>query len=65
MKSFLILTLAWILLVFTCGLPAQSADPPPGGTQPSTAWDVASDTWVATDALGRRVPTHEEVGPPR
>lgn len=27
--------------------------------------DLFSDTWVATDALGRAVPTHTEVGPPR
>ncbi len=30
-----------------------------------TGRDVLSDTWVATDALGREVPTYEEVGPPR
>jgi hypothetical protein len=29
------------------------------------AWDTWSDTWAATDALQRRVTTHEEVGPPR
>lgn len=40
-------------------LPAQAED-----KQPHT-WDNASDTWVATDALGRRVPPGEEVGPPR
>ncbi len=28
-------------------------------------WDTFSDTWVATDALGRKLPRHEEVGPPR
>ncbi|MDF1513358.1 MAG: hypothetical protein P1S60_06070 [Anaerolineae bacterium] len=27
--------------------------------------DVMSDTWVATDALGRRLPGYEECGPPR
>jgi hypothetical protein len=27
--------------------------------------DLASDTWVATDALGRQVPTFEQVGPSR
>lgn len=27
--------------------------------------DLASDTWVATDALGRRLPTQAEAGPPR
>lgn len=29
------------------------------------AWDTWSDTWVATDGLGRRVPTYEDVGAPR
>ena len=28
-------------------------------------WDTFSDTWVATDALGRKLPMHLEVGPPR
>ena len=28
-------------------------------------WDLASDTWVATDGLGRRLPLAEKVGPPR
>ena len=28
-------------------------------------WDTYSDTWAATDALGRSLPTHEEVGPPK
>jgi hypothetical protein len=27
--------------------------------------DVFADTWVATDALGRSLPTFDEVGPPR
>lgn len=31
----------------------------------SRAWDTFSDTWVATDALGRVVPTYTEVGAPR
>ena len=25
--------------------------------------DLFSDTWVATDALGRKMPLHDEVGP--
>ena len=29
------------------------------------AWDIQSDTWVATDALGRAVPTYPEVVAPR
>lgn len=28
-------------------------------------WDTYSDTWVATDALGRSLPTSLETGPPR
>jgi len=28
-------------------------------------WDTFSDTWTATDALGRSLPSYEEVGPPR
>ena len=32
-------------------------------TRPS--WDTFADTWVATDGLGRSLPTGEEVGPPR
>ncbi|MBW3637272.1 MAG: hypothetical protein KY445_12555 [Armatimonadetes bacterium] len=34
-------------------------------TPPTAPRDVASDTWVATDALGRSLPTHQDVGPPR
>ena len=29
------------------------------------AWDTYSDTWVASDALGRAVPTHPAVAEPR
>lgn len=29
------------------------------------SWDVQSDTWVATDALGRTLPGYAECGPPR
>ncbi|MDR3708895.1 MAG: hypothetical protein P4L33_11385 [Capsulimonadaceae bacterium] len=28
-------------------------------------WDTYSDTWVGVDALGRALPTYEQVGPPR
>jgi hypothetical protein len=28
-------------------------------------WDVQSDTWVATDALGRSLPEYRDCGPPR
>jgi hypothetical protein len=29
------------------------------------SWDTYSDTWVATDALGRSLPGYDQVGPPR
>lgn len=29
------------------------------------AWDTMSDTWAATDALGRKLPDYSQVGPPR
>ncbi len=49
----------------TSGLSCLS-DEPFGVTDSSRAlWDVLSDTWVATDALGRSVPTFDDVGPPR
>ena len=47
-------------LLFAAILLAQSSS----GAMAET-WDVRSDTWVASDALGRSLPTFEEVGPPR
>ncbi len=44
-----------LLLLST--LSAYSAVTPDG--------DVFADTWVGTDALGRKLPTYAEVGPPR
>jgi len=41
------------------GLAQEPAEVAPAG------WDVFSDTWVATDGLGRALPTHAEVGSPR
>lgn len=35
------------------------------GTQGQGLRDTRPDTWVATDGLGRSLPTSEEVGPPR
>ncbi|TDD87814.1 hypothetical protein E1293_07330 [Actinomadura darangshiensis] len=51
-------------------LPAVLAGPSraaagPRPAAPSTRWDTMSDTWVATDGLGRTLPTHAEVGGPR
>lgn len=47
----------WTLLAVAGASLAGVAD----GSSPS--WDVAADTWVGTDALGRRLPTIAEVGP--
>jgi hypothetical protein len=64
----LLLSLATIALTFT--LPAQQS-PGAGPAQtkqpaaPPTAWDTFSDTWVATDALGRSLPSCAEAGLPR
>src|SRR5512145_2896166 len=35
------------------------------GTAPQTSRDLFSDSWAATDALGRRLPGFEECGPVR
>lgn len=35
------------------------------GCRLEPAWDIYSDTWVATDALGRQVATFEKTGEPR
>ncbi|MHB9007852.1 MAG: hypothetical protein ACYDC1_13065 [Limisphaerales bacterium] len=53
----------WNRLLLSLGLtclaiPAIDAQNPP-------RWDNFSDTWTATDALGRRVPGHADVGAPR
>lgn len=42
------------VVLFCCGRPAAAQE-----------WDVQSDTWVATDSLGRSSPTNAEVGSPR
>src|ERR1019366_131788 len=64
----LVLFLAAFTLALT--LPAQQL--PSAGTvqasvaaPPSPTWDTFSDTWVATDALGRSLPACPEAGLPR
>lgn len=42
-----------------------SADLNLPGPSPFPSWDTRSDTWAATDALGRSLPTREQVGSPR
>jgi hypothetical protein len=47
----------------------QAAAATPGGPRPQLltpgSWDVQADTWVATDGLGRALPTAATVGAPR
>jgi hypothetical protein len=45
-------------------LPAFGPAQEPAEVAPA-GWDVFSDAWVATDGLGRTLPTHAEVGSPR
>ncbi len=46
-------------------LPLLVATPGWAGISGENEGDVFADTWVATDALGRSLPTFAEVGPPR
>ena len=43
---------------------ALKAEVLPGQGNPP-AWDTMSDTWAATDGLGRVLPTATQAGPPR
>jgi hypothetical protein len=36
-----------------------------GANVSAANWDTGSDTWTATDALGRSLPLHAQTGPPR
>ena len=58
--AFVCLTL---LVAGSAAAVAAAADA--GANTNPNSWDVASDTWVATDALGRSLPTSEQVGLPR
>jgi hypothetical protein len=63
--SLLNAVLVWALAAAAPGVTLGQAgqlDPEP---KQHGQWDNFSDTWAATDALGRRVPGAEEVGPPR
>jgi hypothetical protein len=55
----LLLLAATLLMVMgtASALPAQTVEKP--------AWDDYSDTWVATDALGRHLVTSQQAGAPR
>ena len=54
----------WVLLLGLVGVAMGAASMTcEGGTAPTR--DLQSDTWVATDALGRTLPGYDECGPPR
>ena len=54
------------ILALTTGVAWLSSACTVAASDPATpAWDTFSDTWVATDALGRKLPGTEETGPPR
>jgi hypothetical protein len=55
--SFYLTASFLMVLARTSVLSAQTSEKP--------AWDDYSDTWVATDALGRHLVTSEQAGPPR
>lgn len=60
-----VLSVFLMLLVALPGLKrALKAEAFPGQGNPQ-AWDTMSDTWAATDALGRVLPAATEAGPPR
>jgi hypothetical protein len=52
------------LLVMAARAAVRAADPPTSAAGLPLR-DTWSDTWVATDALDRRLPTYEQVGPAR
>ena len=59
---------ACIVVLAALGAAAAAAAPPPAAgpaPAPAAAFDTYSDTWVATDALGRTLPAFEQAGPPR
>ena len=51
-----------LLGMMLCGAPAHAQDASP---RAPLRWDTFANTWVATDALGRTLPTSAEVGLPR
>lgn len=53
-----------VLSALWCPVCALKAEALPGHTSSQT-WDTMSDTWAATDALGRVLPTASQAGSPR
>lgn len=63
-RLYLILDLM-ILITLPVVAAGGNSDAAPPVTAGDPVWDTMSDTWVATDDLGRRTPLHEETGPLR
>jgi hypothetical protein len=58
MRTEIVMTVLVIVMVFVFAGRATAADS-------GEFRDLMSDTWVATDALGRSLPLHDVTGPPR
>jgi hypothetical protein len=55
-----------VIVTFACNSPEKEAsDRPESPAEGTPLRDLYSDTWVASDALGRTMPSFEEVGPVR
>lgn len=54
------LAVAGLLLLSSCGTQKEIIQSKPDEAE--AYWDIYPDTWVATDALGRTMPGHEDVG---
>lgn len=68
MRNRYLLPVAWCVgMLFSTAIGYTATDTE-AGTATSTNYpprDLQSDTWIATDALGRTLPGFDEVGPPR
>jgi hypothetical protein len=56
------ITAIW-MVILACAASPGIATAQTTSTKP--AWDTYSDTWVATDDLGRELPGYDECGPPK
>ena len=54
-----------LLLALCCQFPGTLHAQTPNAPPSLPAWDTMSDTWSATDALGRTLPDTTQAGPPR
>ncbi len=54
-----------LVLALCLGLLGLMQPTTASAAETNAAWDTFSDTWVATDSLGRSLPTSTEAGPPK